>query len=477
MPRFSAAFGLTLSQAELDFVDVELDTDNRLYVDPYAIQIRKDEWSAECGDLIRSFFNAVLDALRSGQQDRAEHLFSRLHEPNETFLGQSRGKPSGRGVGDNKAQDFLKALRRSRAFTTGVLADVSEAELFIAGVGPDTVSDLTTNILRHQLAEYTKTQCVLHNIRTHQVVSLGAYWSINESEWVSIAYELPVYRGQPVLLVPKFSVRLVLSLDSQEFWNFHMIEFLKMQYLQSGSALVQTFKNGKSYVRKSDVKELHPHIKDDLAEFVLKNPQVLELYKKLKTSKGPISDGSILKDFNEQEFATLLATQLKSIAPGSKGAGDYHTVILGISTFLFYPQLICPVKEHEIHQGRKRIDIKFGTTTEPGFFNKMLQSPQTRAIKVLVECKNYSTDIANPELDQMTSRFGHTRGFFGMIFCRSIEDRKKIEASCRDAALDGRGYMLVLDDEDVKTMLLFVASLKRRRIDDFLERKFHTLSA
>ena len=180
--RFFSVYGGNLSQSELDFVDVFVTTDNKLYLDPYAIQIRDDEWSASCGDHIRSFFNEVLDSLRAGNIHRAKHLLGNLHEPNETFLGQSSGLPSGRGVGRGKANDLAQALRKSRAFSTGLISDISEAELFISGVGPDTISDLTTNILRGKLAEYTKDQCNLHGIPTRRIGSLGPHWSIERSD-------------------------------------------------------------------------------------------------------------------------------------------------------------------------------------------------------------------------------------------------------------------------------------------------------
>ena len=40
--RFSEAFHLQKKQAELDFVDVELASDIPLFVDPFALSIRKD---------------------------------------------------------------------------------------------------------------------------------------------------------------------------------------------------------------------------------------------------------------------------------------------------------------------------------------------------------------------------------------------------------------------------------------------------
>lgn len=474
--KFYAAFGGNLSQAELDFVDVDVTTDNPLYLDPYAIQIRDDEWSASCGDHIRSFFNEVLDALRAKNVARTEHLLGNLHEPNETFLGQSSGRPSGRGVGRGKANDFANALRQSRAFKTGLLSDISEAELFINGVGPDTISDLTTNILRGKLADYTKEQCDLLGIPTQRVGSIGPHWSIQKSDWTSAYYDLPVVGNAPVLLMPKFSVRRALSLNSQEFWNHHMVAYLRQEYLDSRSSLVQTFKDGTPYVTKKKVKEKHPFIKDDLATFVQQHPEVLEAYKKLKGAKGPLKSRDLEEDFDERAFARALIDRLQKVKSGNPSASEYHRIAMGICTFLFYPQLICPVKEREIHDGRKRIDIKYTTSGEDGFFNRMLQAPQTRAINVMIECKNYSKDVANPEFDQLTSRFGHQRGFFGIMLCRSINDRKRIVSASKDAANDGRGYMLVFEDADLIELLEHVEKGKRSKIDTFLQSRFDEIT-
>jgi hypothetical protein len=43
--------------------------------------------------------------------------------------------------------------------------------------------------------------------------------------------------------------------------------------------------------------------------------------------------------------------------PGNEHASEYHNLIIGAVEFLFFPQLIYPWKEHEIHEGRKRIDM------------------------------------------------------------------------------------------------------------------------
>lgn len=376
MVRFSEHFGLEKGQGELDFVDIRLDTDNRLYLCPYAIQIRDDEWSEVCGDHIRSFFNEVLDQLRGGRVEHAHHLLSHLHEPNETFFGQSLGRPSGRGVGEYKALDLANALINSRAFETGILSDVSDAELFIPGVGPDTISDLVTNVLRGLLAEYTATQCALHDIPTTQTTLLGPSWNIVRRDWEATTYNLPSLEGRPILLVPWVSVRRRLSINSQEFYNHHMVSYLQSEYLNAGRALVETLKNGRRRVTKKSVKENHPLIKDDLAAFVRDHPEVLERYKALKGASGPLNIEDFEPDFDEVALAQALSERLAEINSGGDEAGVYHSVMLGICTFLFSPNLITPVKEFEQHQGRKRIDIKFTNAAANGFLRTHLLLPK-----------------------------------------------------------------------------------------------------
>jgi hypothetical protein len=149
---------------------------------------------------IRSFFNQLLDVLRANDPDRAAHLLNHLHEPNETHLGVSSGKPSGRGVGEHKASVVADALVRSRAFQTGLLTDISEAELFIHGVGRDTISDLTTNIIRGLLAEYTAEQCNLYGVPVQPVGHIGPVWNIETGDWEARPLNLPVHDRRPVLL-------------------------------------------------------------------------------------------------------------------------------------------------------------------------------------------------------------------------------------------------------------------------------------
>ncbi|KAB7610422.1 hypothetical protein F9L33_14065 [Amylibacter sp. SFDW26] len=481
MPRFSQVFSLSNSQSELDFVDIELNKDTPLYLDPFAIQLKSDDWSAVCIDHIRSFFSALLDSIRDENLGRTKHLLTNLREPNEVRLGESEGKPRGRGIGPKKAAKIFEAFRNSVAFDTGLLEDVAESELFIEFIGRDTISDLTVNVLRGPLCDYTRKQCNLLDIDTTIVRDLSPVWDIGLNDWRSTEQELPIHEGKAIVLVPKLSVRYSLALDSQEFYDFHMTEYLQAEYLNAGGSLVRTFVNGEKYVTKKDVKEEHPKNKNDMAAFVQEHPEVLEAYKQLKGAEGPLTNQDIMRVsqntfFQEDLFARVLIDRLQQIPTGTPTANEYHSVVMGICTFLFYPSLTCPVKEHSVDQGRKRIDIKFNNSATGGFFNQMLLSPNTRSIAVPMECKNYTKEIANPELDQIAGRYSIHRGSLGFLLCRNMDNRARFIDRCRDNVGAGRGYTIVLEDADIVEFLEYVEQNQRNMIDDALTRRFDEIT-
>ena len=94
--------------------------------------------------------------------------------------------------------------------------------------------------------------------------------------------------------------------------------------------------------------------------------------------------------------------------------------MIGVIEFLFFPSLLYPRKEREIHQGRKRIDIAMENGAKTGIFVRLHQIRDFPCAYVAFECKNYSTDVANPEIDQLAGRFSPNRGKVGFLCCRQV---------------------------------------------------------
>jgi hypothetical protein len=135
---------LGLAQQEVDFVDINLNGDTPLFLDPYLIGLRTDSFSFEASRTIRSFFEHFLFLIRSGKENEAFDLFSHLNEPNETGLGLSRGKSKGRGVGPGNSRQIFESLKRSKAVQTGLVEHIEDCRLFVEGIDKDKTSDMTT---------------------------------------------------------------------------------------------------------------------------------------------------------------------------------------------------------------------------------------------------------------------------------------------------------------------------------------------
>jgi hypothetical protein len=200
-----------------------------------------------------------------------------------------------------------------------------------------------------------------------------------------------------------------------------------------------------------------------LYDFSQRHPEVLQEYRESLKQAERQGTSSDVDGSNDPIISEALMNVLRAIEPGDGGASDYHNVMIGVSEFVFFPSLMHPKKEREIHHGRKRIDIYFENGATSGIFHRMPTVRRYPCSYVPFECKNYATEVANPELDQLAGRFSVQRGKVGFLCCRNFQNRERFVQSCRDTFTDDRGLILPLDDE---TVLRLLASIRNGRRDD-----------
>jgi hypothetical protein len=158
------------------------------------------------------------------------------------------------------------------------------------------------------------------------------------------------------------------------------------------------------------------------------------------------------------------------VPAGSERASGYHKLMVGVLEFIFFPFLVCPRKEQEIHEGRKRIDVVMENSATSGIFHRLHDIRHFPCAFVAFECKNYTTEIANPELDQIAGRFSPNRGRIGFICCRRFEDRARFVERCRDTLRDDRGLVVPIDDQTADAWLALIEDSKRRNLDAVMAR-------
>jgi hypothetical protein len=453
--HISEYFQLGRSQPSLEFVDVDIEGDTRVYVDPRALHNIGSGWAAQCVSLLQSFFGTVLEAIQSGDDELAQGLLASLNEPNETRLGLSRDRARGRGMGRDLAKAMWRQLRNSRAVSTGLLADLEDTVLFVDYIGFDIISDITTNIIRGPLIDFTHDAANYYGIPLTDDVDSGRLWHSRSREWTQEYVSLPVTTYGPLLFVPKAIVRRSTIFDPGEYYNYYILPYLQDQELGAGSSLVQVLKDGRRRVTKKAVKEKYGVGKHVNLETTLSNPALLDQYRAVKSEPQLPPGHSEIAELTrtpEPNWSALLEG-VTAILSGAEGADAYHRSVEALLSALFYPALIDPKREQKIHQGRKRIDILYTNDATRGFFHWVHAVHGTPCGFVPVECKNYGSELGNPEFDQLAGRFSVQRGQLGFLCHRGYGDKQLVIHRCRDAALDGRGYIIALDDDDLARLV------------------------
>lgn len=265
------------------------------------------------------------------------------------------------------------------------------------------------------------------------------------------------------------------ELSKSKYYRKFVLEFLKAEHQHAGDSLSSVLRNGTVVVRIKDLKNKYPIGSDFLYSFSKKHPEILERYKN-ELRKSAQKSGSVPSLATRRKILT--ATErlkiLQSINPGNAGASDFHKISFDSLIHIFGERLSNPLREREINEGRKRIDIVFDNADKTGFFNDLNVLYHVKCPKIFVECKNYGKEVGNPELDQLSTRFTARRGMFGILLCRSINNKVTLLKRCKDA-LDRGDHMIVLDDDDLGKLLHIKESGKEREIDNFLREKFDDL--
>ncbi|KQY75817.1 hypothetical protein ASD13_06105 [Microbacterium sp. Root1433D1] len=228
--RVTKTFGLS---GVVPFVDVHVHRDNLLFLDPSAIRNGGGKYAVAANKALIAFFTEVLRLrLSSVAADHVagQEMLEHLHEPNETRLGMSVKSKYGRAFGHEESQDLWKLLENSREARIAVLTRLEQLRLFADGVGYDLISDATTRIVFHVLADFTTDMM-------SRYPSLAAGASTDEYDvfdpatlrWTKQRLTLPVADGRALLLVPKEWVYWRLLMDVSPFYNRYATETLQAE--------------------------------------------------------------------------------------------------------------------------------------------------------------------------------------------------------------------------------------------------------
>jgi hypothetical protein len=183
----------------------------------------------------------------------------------------------------------------------------------------------------------------------------------------------------------------------------------------------------------------------------------------------PSAGAGLAVDPAEPPLGTADIDLLRAIPTGNKNAHRYQRHVFRALVSVFNGILRLARVETPIDGGRKRIDITAMNQADGGFFAFTLRAHGIAAPQVVIECKNYSSDPSNEELDQLAGRL-HPRQQFGILVTRSVKDRNTLAQRCQ-AYVRKAEYLIVLDDDDIATLITAAINDDHKAIDDLLTRR------
>lgn len=207
-----------------DFVDVVVNDDNLLFIDPLLIEIAGDKWCQEANAAIKSFFDEFYKAYREKDIVKKKELLSHAGEQNGTRLGYGRGD-NGKGNTVNGLLEIFDPLEQ----LLQEIATMKKAEdlpLLIPDFAEDGLSDLLTNILHEQLNKFTLQQMKKYGVESNKSLPFWT-WNVKDSCWKKI--ERPSYcvDGQELLVVPKHIVRKRYLFSTSQYFNRIILERIR----------------------------------------------------------------------------------------------------------------------------------------------------------------------------------------------------------------------------------------------------------
>ena len=129
-------------------------------------------------------------------------------------------------MGKGNADDIFESIRKSRALETGNLEHLEDMRLFVPNIDKDKVSDMTTNIIRKHLIDYTQQQCKLWDLPLTDNVATGFYWDRGARQWLNGHEPMFIVHGRKILLVPKGVVSYAKRYTPQQYHRYFVLNYL-----------------------------------------------------------------------------------------------------------------------------------------------------------------------------------------------------------------------------------------------------------
>jgi len=210
--------------------NISLVTDLPLFIDPFLLFNSSNEEYQMLHDSIIRYLRFLRSKSIAGNVPPALlKSWYNFSEVKQNWFGFCISGNTGRGLGKKFAQALDLNLQHifsnfgQEKITKG--SHLEKLCLIRSGVGRDMISDFTTNLIKGYLLNYTETFAVNHihpSLRAKKSINKAAF-SYKFERWMPKTYDLPVCKGDYVILTPKD------ILTKDETWINHQDLYIEFE--------------------------------------------------------------------------------------------------------------------------------------------------------------------------------------------------------------------------------------------------------
>lgn len=214
--------------SNLNFVDININDDQKLFIDPVLISLERGEWFVKADSIIQNYFDVLYGAYKSGDNNLKNYVLKHAVEVNHTKLGYGNGK-NGHG---NRADNLIKVFEPLESLCQSIdtIKKSVDIPIFINGFNEDGLSDLITNIIHEELNQFTLNELQKYEIEANSEDEYFT-WDMKLSQWIKVKRPYFSYDGNKLLLVPKAIVRKKYLFSAGHFLRMAIVEREREKYI------------------------------------------------------------------------------------------------------------------------------------------------------------------------------------------------------------------------------------------------------
>ncbi len=430
-----------VSQYDVDFVIPRIGIDLPLGIDPFLMFKSRDEELRRLHQIITDHFNAGVKAVSAGRLDIADEIFD-FPEVAAIGLGYTKTGKRGSGVGGYLRDLINETLKAAPGLQERGVLHVEEMQLLASGIGPDRISDISANILKGYLVEYTQRQAEIWGVPLRRGVPLPHIYDETTQSWIDLYVDLPVSPVQdaPVLFVPRRIVRALPWINYDDFLQRDFRAYMEARR----KTVTKNAHDGKPPLRSAKL---------DVANVTRQDVTIVDRY--VKNREQHASDARPSMEYIDEQAKTRAAVLIDrlSITPaGRDDATAYQYLVLEILNFLFAPELIDGKPEVRTIDGTERRDIIFTNDSDETFWAYARTNHD--GLVLMFEIKN-TDDLGMAAIAQTATYLGSRLGRLGFIVTRkppTTELMKKTFAVWNDSGAEKKVILIIHDGQLIEML-------------------------